>query len=70
MRTDDPFLDVGRYPRRRRDCRGICSLIDASPGLLSEPDEDVMTKKYGKLLVNLGNIADAACGMAGRETQV
>ena len=25
-----------------------------------------MTKKYGKLLVNLGNIADAACGTAGR----
>ena len=25
-----------------------------------------MTKKYGKLLVNLGNVADAACGIAGR----
>jgi 2-dehydropantoate 2-reductase len=30
----------------------------------------VMTKKYGKLLVNLGNAADAACGMAGRGARV
>jgi 2-dehydropantoate 2-reductase len=37
---------------------------------LSEADDDVMTKKYGKLLINLGNIADAACGMAGRGARV
>ena len=45
-------------------------MIDSSPRLLSEADDDVMTKKYGKLLVNLGNIADAACGIAGRGARV
>lgn len=65
------ILDVGRYPRGLDDTAAeLASIIDASPRLLSEADDDVMTKKYGKLLVNLGNIADAACGMAGRGTRV
>ena len=42
----------------------LAALIDGSPRLLSEADGDVMTKKYGKLLINLGNIADAACGIS------
>lgn len=61
------ILDVGRYPSGVDDtAERLAALIDGSPRLLSEADGDVMTKKYGKLLVNLGNIADAACGMAGR----
>ena len=48
----------------------LAALLDASPRLLSEADDDVMTKKYGKLLINLGNIADAACGIAGRGARV
>lgn len=61
------ILDVGRYPSGVDDtATELAALIDASPQLLSQADDDVMTKKYGKLLVNLGNIADAACGIAGR----
>ncbi len=61
------ILDVGRYPTGVDETADeLASLIEASPRLLSEADDDVMTKKYGKLLVNLGNIADAACGVPGR----
>lgn len=65
------ILDVGRYPSGIDEtAQELAALIEASPGLLSEADDDVMTKKYGKLLVNLGNIADAACGIAGRGARV
>jgi 2-dehydropantoate 2-reductase len=61
------ILDVGRYPSGVDETSGqLAALLDASPHLLSEADDDVMTKKYGKLLINLGNAADAACGIAGR----
>jgi 2-dehydropantoate 2-reductase len=61
------ILDVGRYPSGiDATAKDLAALIDALPRVLSEADEDVMTKKYGKLLVNLGNVADAACGTAGR----
>jgi 2-dehydropantoate 2-reductase len=65
------ILDVGRYPVGvdERATR-LAALIDGATHLLSEADDDVMTKKYGKLLVNLGNIADAACGVAGRGARV
>ena len=64
-------LDVGRYPTGVDDtAEELASLIDASPRLLSEADDDVTTKKYGKLLVNLGNIPDAACGVPGRGARV
>jgi 2-dehydropantoate 2-reductase len=65
------ILDVGRYPFGTDEtAEELAAMIDGSPMLLSEADDDVMTKKYGKLLVNLGNIADAACGIAGRGARV
>ena len=65
------ILDVGCYPSGIDETAvDLAALLDASPGILSEADDDVMTKKYGKLLVNLGNVADAACGIAGRGTRV
>jgi 2-dehydropantoate 2-reductase len=65
------ILDVGRYPFGVDDtATRLAAMIDASPALLSEADPDVMTKKYAKLLVNLGNVADAACGIAGRRARV
>ena len=65
------ILDVGRYPAGVDEtATELASIIDDSPRLLSEADDDIMTKKYGKLLVNLGNIADAACGVAGRGARV
>ena len=65
------ILDVGRYPIGvDATATSLASLIDSSDFMLSEADGDVMTKKCGKLLVNLGNIADAACGVAGRGAAV
>jgi 2-dehydropantoate 2-reductase len=65
------ILDVGRYPSGVDDASvELAALLGASPHISSEADDDVMTKKYGKLLVNLGNVADAACGIAGRGTRV
>ncbi|MBK5331562.1 MAG: hypothetical protein JJD93_06290 [Ilumatobacteraceae bacterium] len=65
------ILDVGRYPFGVDEtATRLAALIESSTVLLSEADDDVMTKKYGKLLVNLGNIADAACGIAGRRARV
>jgi 2-dehydropantoate 2-reductase len=65
------ILDVGTYPSGVDETADrLAALIDSSPGLLAEADDDVMTKKYGKLLINLGNAADAACGMAGRGAEV
>jgi 2-dehydropantoate 2-reductase len=65
------ILDVGRYPSGVDDtAKQLAALLDGSPHLLSEADDDVMTKKYGKLLINLGNAADAACAIAGRGSGV
>jgi 2-dehydropantoate 2-reductase len=64
-------LDVGCYPSGVDDvATNLATLINGSPHLSSEVDDDVMTKKYGKLLVNLGNPADAVCGPAGRRARV
>ena len=65
------ILDIGSYPKGvDATATELAALINSSPRLLSEADGDVMTKKYGKLLVNLGNIADAACGISGRGAEV
>jgi 2-dehydropantoate 2-reductase len=48
----------------------LAATLDAAPSLSSEADADVMTKKYAKLLVNLGNVADAASAIAGRRAAV
>lgn len=54
------ILDTGRYPT------GSDALVEELTGLLSEagftaePDEQIMRKKYAKLLMNLGNIVQAA----------
>jgi 2-dehydropantoate 2-reductase len=65
------LLDVGRYPVGVDDvATELAALLDAAPRVSSEPDPDVMTKKYGKLLINLGNAADAVCGLGGRHAKV
>jgi 2-dehydropantoate 2-reductase len=65
------ILDVGRYPTGiDPTAEELAALIDAAPHLLSDADGKVMVKKYGKLLLNLGNIADAAAGLGGRFAKV
>lgn len=68
---DNAILDVGRYPSGLDDvATELATVLDRSPRISSEADDDVMTKKHGKLLVNLGNVPDAACGLAGRRAGV
>jgi 2-dehydropantoate 2-reductase len=65
------ILDVGRYPHGADDIAvELAGLLAASPRISSEPDPQVMRKKYAKLLVNLGNVADAAAALAGRRAGV
>lgn len=65
------ILDIGCYPSGLDDLAvSLAATLDAAPLLSSEADADVMTKKYAKLLVNLGNVADAAAAIAGRRAAV
>jgi 2-dehydropantoate 2-reductase len=61
------IVDVGRYPRGIDDvAQKISDAFDAAPNVLCEADADVMVKKSGKILLNLGNSAEAAVGLSGR----
>jgi 2-dehydropantoate 2-reductase len=59
------LLDVGRYPRGSDAVAEAVAAAIESSRMLSEPDPAVMGKKYSKLLMNLGNALDAACGRDG-----
>jgi 2-dehydropantoate 2-reductase len=60
-------LDVGRYPSGIDETAvELAAIINSAPHLSSEADGMVMVKKFAKVLVNLGNTADAACGFGGR----
>ena len=64
------LLDIGRYPDGVDDVASeIASALQCST-YLSEPREDIMRWKYGKLLMNLGNGIDALCGPAARKTDL
>ena len=64
-------LDVGRYPSGSDDvARALAATLDAAPHLSSVADANVMTKKYEKVLINVGNTADALCGPVGRNSAV
>jgi 2-dehydropantoate 2-reductase len=64
------LLDVGRYPHGSDEvAEGLAGMLEAS-GFLSEADPGVMGKKYAKLLMNLGNALDAACGRAGWRSEL
>ena len=56
------ILDVGVYPRGLDEVTRTISAALTSSGLSSEADPVVMRKKYSKLLMNLGNAIQAACG--------
>lgn len=59
-------LDLGRYPHGSDDtARKIAAALSAST-FPSEARDDIMRWKYGKLLYNLANAAEALCGPAVR----
>ena len=60
------ILDIGRYPRGVDDnAVAIAEAFDSST-YVSVPRPDIMRWKYQKLLMNLGNVIEAACGPSGR----
>ncbi|MGH9088861.1 MAG: ketopantoate reductase family protein [Acidimicrobiales bacterium] len=64
------ILDLGRYPA---GVDGRCDEIArdlVAAGFSSNPTADVMRWKYGKLLINLGNALEAACGREALESEL
>ncbi len=54
------ILDTGRYPD---GCDAVAEALTdllSDAGFTAEPDQRIMRKKYAKLLMNLGNIIQAA----------
>jgi 2-dehydropantoate 2-reductase len=64
------ILDLGRYPAGTDEtAERMASALEAST-FLSRPDPSIMRRKYQKLLLNVGNALDAACGPAGRASEL
>jgi 2-dehydropantoate 2-reductase len=64
------ILDIGRFPSGSDDVtRAVAAAFTAST-FSSNPRDDIMRSKYRKLLTNLGNAAEAACGPAARGGQL
>lgn len=57
-------FDIGRYPGGTdATAERICAALDKA-GFAAFPTPDAMRSKYGKLIMNLGNVLDAAAGEA------
>jgi 2-dehydropantoate 2-reductase len=56
------ILDVGRYPQGRDPVADGLSEAFEKAGFGSEVHPTIMKQKYGKLLVNLGNVVQATLG--------
>jgi 2-dehydropantoate 2-reductase len=62
------ILDVGRYPGGvDAITEAIAAALDGS-GFSSRAVPDILRRKYTKLLMNLGNALDAACGAGARRS--
>jgi 2-dehydropantoate 2-reductase len=65
------IIDIGRYPNGVDDlATQIAEIFAGAPHVLCEVDPNVMVKKQAKILLNLGNAAEAACGLGGRGTNI
>jgi 2-dehydropantoate 2-reductase len=62
------ILDIGRYPTGVDETtEAVAAALDGS-GFSSQAVPDVMRRKYAKLLMNLGNALEAACGSGARRS--
>lgn len=59
-------FDVGRYPRGSDAVADRLSVLLNGAGFDCAPHDDVMVNKYGKLLLNVGNMVGAALGTPAR----
>lgn len=60
------LFDIGRYPRGTDEVTAEVSRALNAAGFDCEANPDVMQSKYGKLLLNVGNIVGAALGTKAR----
>ncbi|HEV3225814.1 MAG TPA: 2-dehydropantoate 2-reductase N-terminal domain-containing protein [Acidimicrobiales bacterium] len=60
------ILDIGRYPNGVDETATAIAAAFARSTYVSEPRVDIMRWKYRKLLMNLGNAIEAACGPSAR----
>jgi 2-dehydropantoate 2-reductase len=60
------ILDIGRYPHGVDDTAAAIAKAFDSSSYVSMPRPDIMRWKYQKLLMNLANVIEAACGPSGR----
>lgn len=64
------IMDVGRYPSGSdATAHAVAAAFQAST-FLSDARPDVMRLKYQKLLMNLGNVIEAACGPSARRGEL
>lgn len=64
------ILDVGRYPSGVDEVAEAIAAAFQSSGFSSLAIDDVMRFKWSKLLMNLGNAIEAACGPVGRDNEL
>jgi 2-dehydropantoate 2-reductase len=64
------MLHVGRYPSGSSATVERLAADLRAAGFDAEVDTTVMRRKYAKLLVNIGNAFEAACGRAGRSAEL
>jgi 2-dehydropantoate 2-reductase len=63
-------LDLGRYPKGSDATAEAIAADLRSASFDARADDNVMRWKYAKLLGNIGNALDAACGPQGRESSL
>ncbi|MGQ0832239.1 MAG: ketopantoate reductase family protein [Microthrixaceae bacterium] len=64
------ILDVGRYPSGVDEIAEALAAAFSASTFSSIADPTVMRFKWSKLLMNLGNALEAACGPIGRESEL
>lgn len=67
---DFGVFDIGRYPGGSDEADRALSESLTKAGIGGFPTDEVMTFKYGKLLMNLGNIVEAALGRAVKDAEI
>jgi len=60
------LFDIGRYPSGTDEVTGAVTGLLNAAGFDCAPEPDVMANKYAKLLLNLGNMVEAAFGTRAR----
>jgi 2-dehydropantoate 2-reductase len=64
------ILDLGRYPAGVDDRAAEIAAALSQSTFVSEPQPSIMRWKHTKLIMNLGNSIEAACGQIGRDSEL